>query len=203
MRHSRPDPLRFDLGQLVSRTVVSLYSSLVTRPTGRAVRIAIESQLAEIDTSSAISIIDLSQVSLLDFSCADEVVAKLMSRRGVAADGVSMPTAFFLLHGLSQSHRGPIEAVLERHALAIVARTDEGEVELLGTATEMEVVAWTQLQQQEVIEGAALPGSAPDLLDGLSKLTQRGLAYRDSRSGDFYALTSLASTDSASSDQVS
>jgi len=191
-----PDPLRFDVGQIVSRTVVSLYSSLVTRPTGRAVRIAIESQLAELASSSAVSIIDLSRVSLLDFSCADEVVAKLISRRAEANADSASPTPFFVLHGLGESHRGPIEAVLERHRLAIVARTAEGVVELLGITSSGEASAWGALQEQGVI-AVPVPVATEDSLElHLGALAARGLAYRDSGSGAFHALTSLAASES-------
>ena len=72
-------PIEIRVGALVQRSVATLYSHLVTRPTGRAVRLAIESQLAEAG-DTAFSLIDLSEVTVLDFSCADEVVAKLVAR---------------------------------------------------------------------------------------------------------------------------
>ena len=73
------DPIEIDVGTVLQRSVASLYSHLVTRPTGRAVRLAIESQLAEAERPS-VYMIDLSEVAILDFSCADEVVAKLLLR---------------------------------------------------------------------------------------------------------------------------
>ncbi|HCR04782.1 MAG TPA: hypothetical protein DIU18_06310, partial [Gemmatimonadetes bacterium] len=69
-------PIQIDVGSLVQRSVATLYSHLVTRPTGRAVRLAIESLLADAG-DIALSLIDLSEVNVLDFSCADEAVAKL------------------------------------------------------------------------------------------------------------------------------
>ena len=74
------DPVSIDVGRLVRRNVASLYSSLVTRPTGQAVRLAIENVLAEETGPISLSVIDLSQVTVIDFSCADEVVAKLLLR---------------------------------------------------------------------------------------------------------------------------
>ena len=59
-------PIQIDVGSLVQRSVATLYSHLVTRPTGRAVRLAIESLLAEAG-DTALSLIDLSEVSVLDF----------------------------------------------------------------------------------------------------------------------------------------
>jgi hypothetical protein len=63
-------PIQIDVGSLVQRSVATLYSHLVTRPTGRAVRQAIESLLADAG-DTAFSLIDLSEVTVLDFSCAD------------------------------------------------------------------------------------------------------------------------------------
>ena len=54
-----PDPIAIDVGSLVQKTVTSLYSHLVTRPTGRAVRMAIETQLSGAGQQS-LSLIDLS-----------------------------------------------------------------------------------------------------------------------------------------------
>ena len=68
-----------DLSRLHRRTLTSFYSNLVTRPTGRAVRMGVESQLADLDPAdkACLSVLDFSQVQVLDYSCADEIVAKL------------------------------------------------------------------------------------------------------------------------------
>ena len=66
----------------------------------------------------ALSLVDLSSVAILDYSCADEVVAKLLLREREPSG-----SAFFVLTGVKAHHRDPIEAVLERHALAVVAET--------------------------------------------------------------------------------
>ena len=71
------DPIAIDVGEVLQRTQTSLYSHLVTRPTGRAVRMAIKTQLQG-NSNRSFSLIDLSEVVILDFSCADEVVAKLL-----------------------------------------------------------------------------------------------------------------------------
>ena len=71
-----------DLSSVLRQTLAcDLYSNLVTRPTGAAVRTQIELLLGDPDaTTRALTIIDFSQVSMIDFSCADEVVAKLLMR---------------------------------------------------------------------------------------------------------------------------
>ena len=155
MRELGIDPVAIDVGGVLQRSVATLYSHLVTRPTGRAVRLAIESQLAEV-SRPALSLIDLSEVTVLDFSCADEVVAKLLLR---FLDEDRPGDTFFVLRGMREQHRGPITAVLERQGLLAVAQIDSGCFELIGTRTELEESTWRLLEDA---------GHVPD--DGVSKL---------------------------------
>ena len=67
------EPISIDVSHVLRKSAESLYSHLVTRPTGRAVRLAIEEQVA-VSSRTALSLIDLSDVTVMDFSCADEVV---------------------------------------------------------------------------------------------------------------------------------
>lgn len=140
------DRIAIDVGQVLQRTVTSLYSSLVTRPTGRAVRMAIETQLQAAGERS-LSLIDLSEVVILDFSCADEVVAQLLERSGES------PTheAFFVFRGVHEPHRDQIQAVLERRGLAAVAETAADTFELLGVRTAAEERAWSVLEQRGLV----------------------------------------------------
>ena len=66
-----------DVSSMLRKSVCELYSNLVTRPTGAAVRCEIEQELDRIG-DRALTVIDFSHVGLLDFSCADEIVAKLL-----------------------------------------------------------------------------------------------------------------------------
>ena len=66
-----------DLRSILQETVSGWYGDLVTRPTGHAVRRGVEEVLAEYD-GEQVAVIDFSSVRLLDLSCADEVVAKLL-----------------------------------------------------------------------------------------------------------------------------
>jgi hypothetical protein len=69
-----------DLSRVLRQTVsCELYSNLVTRPTGAAVRNEIERLVGQMHERS-LTIIDFTHVSMIDFSCADEVVAKLLLR---------------------------------------------------------------------------------------------------------------------------
>jgi len=183
------DPMSFDVRTLVQRSVASLYAHLVTRPTGRAVRLAIEGQIGN-GAGRTLSVIDLSEVTILDFSCADEVVAKLLLRfRPVQEDR----EAFFVLRGLGSPHREPIGAVLERHDLAVVAQTTEGDFELLGSCSDEEVQAWSRLERTGVLGPEQLDGEAlePGEREALDRLASRHLVFRREDRGEFLALSSL------------
>lgn len=131
-----------DLSSVLRRTVCDLYSDLVTRPTGKAVRDGIEKQLAEIGDRT-LTVIDFSHVGLLDYSCADEIVAKLLMRySSPVAHESPHRDAYFLFRGVSDSHADAIETVLERHGLAIVAQAEDGAVMIIGSVDESERRAW-------------------------------------------------------------
>lgn len=189
MSDRRPvDPIAIDVGDLVQKTVASLYSHLITRPTGRAVRLAIEAQLADAG-DQALSLIDLSEVTLLDFSCADEVVAKLLQRY----QDHRRTDAYFVFRGVTEPHRDQIEVVLERQSLAVVAETGSGHFELLGSRSEEESRLWQELEEV----GRMMPGPGNGQVedDGrqgtLERLVVRGLAYRSGADGDVVALSRL------------
>lgn len=183
------DPIAIDVGSLVQRTVASLYSHLVTRQTGRAVRLAIESQLAEAGERS-LSLIDLSEVSILDFSCADEVVAKLLLRY---RDAEHPAEAFFVFRGVHEPHRDQVEAVLKRQSLAAVAETGEGTYELLGVRTEEEGRAWDILEDRGLIARDDADGilAGDGEREALDLLVQRRLAFRSPITGRYHALSRL------------
>jgi hypothetical protein len=130
-----------DLSSVLRQTLAcDLYSNLVTRPTGAAVRGQIELLLSSTH-ERALTVIDFSQVSIIDFSCADEVVAKLLIRYGVEDPPQD---AYFIFRGVSDDHRFAIESVLERHGLALVLEVDGG-AQVVGDLTSDERFAWTTL----------------------------------------------------------
>lgn len=100
-----------DLSSVLRSSVSESYTSLVTRPTGVAVRNGIEQKLREIGARTT-TIIDFSHVKLIDLSCADEIVAKLILQ---SEDHASQ----FVFTGLSDMHVEVIDAVLERHNMAL------------------------------------------------------------------------------------
>ena len=113
-----------DISSVLRQTLAcDLYSNLVTRPTGAAVRAADRAAARASSNERALTVIDFSHVSMIDFSCADEVVAKLLMRYA-AADPPR--EAYFLFRGVTEDHRDAIEAVLERHGLALALEQDDG-----------------------------------------------------------------------------
>lgn len=180
--------VQIDVGRIVRRSVASLYSHLVTRPTGRAVRLAIETQLAEVG-ETAFSVIDLSEVTVLDFSCADEVVAKLLLRY---LEEDRPRDAFFVFRGVGELHRDPIEVVLERQRLAAVAQTVEGPFELMGTRTEAEAHVWRLVENEGHLPGADWRNVVERAHhDAMDRLVARRLVFRAPVSGDIHALSRL------------
>jgi hypothetical protein len=182
------DPVAIDVGHLLQRTVASLYSHLVTRQTGRAVRLAIETQLSEVGERS-LSLIDLSEVTVLDFSCADEVVAKLLQHFA----GADHTEAFFVFRGVREPHRHQIETVLMRQSLAAVVEAAPGRFELLGARSSAEEEAWGALEARGMVardEVGELSGgeSAKETLD---QLAVRRLAYCSPITGRYHALSHL------------
>jgi len=181
-------PLAIDVGQVLQRTVTSLYAHLVTRPTGRAVRMAIETRLESAGVRS-LSLIDLSEVTILDFSCADEVVAKLLQRY----EDTTRHEVFFVFRGVHEPHRDQVEYVLERQGLVAVAETAPRTFELLGLRSDAEDRAWRSLEALRVVVPADPEGSLPDELgDGaFEELLRRRVAFRSPISGRVHALSHL------------
>lgn len=116
------------LERLLHETVATPYSDLVTRPTGAAVRQRILDALGEVVGQEAQ--LDFSAVGLLDFSCADEVVAKLLTQ---LAELAQLPVVRLRLSGLREEHIEAIEHALGCHGLAVVALlSDSPRPRLLG-----------------------------------------------------------------------
>lgn len=162
-----------DVSTVLRGTVCDLYSNLVTRPTGAAVRSAIEQQVVEIG-APVVTTIDFSQVSLLDFSCADEIVAKLLLRYA-DVDGLA---GYLLFRGIHDGHLDPIETVLERHELALVAWHDAS-AELYGCVSEVERRTWEVVRDGGPVTvhdvALALSASADETEALLARLAARRL----------------------------
>jgi hypothetical protein len=74
-------------------------------------------------------VLDFSEVELLDFSCADEIVAKLLLP-------AARPSRAVVLLGIRDEQREALDHVLAHHGVAVTGRLREsGEPVLLGAAT--------------------------------------------------------------------
>jgi hypothetical protein len=130
-----------DVSSVLRQTVAcDLYSNLVTRSTGAAVRGQIERLLGDFGDAGgrALTVIDFSHVSMIDFSCADEVVAKLLMRY---TDDEAPGDAYFLFRGVNDDHWDAISAVLDRHGLALALEADDG-VRVVGVLSDDERRVW-------------------------------------------------------------
>lgn len=106
--------------------LASLYSSLITRQTGRAVRLSIQEELED-RRRPLVTVLDFRNVSIIDFSCADEVAAKLV---GTALEEAG--DLYFLFTGVDDHHLDPVESALRRRGLAVAAERTDGSPFLLG-----------------------------------------------------------------------
>ena len=138
--------MHIDVSSVLRQTLsCELYSNLVTRPTGAAVRTQIEALLGD-SRERTLTVIDFSHVGMIDFSCADEVVAKLLLRY-VAAER-EIREAYFLFRGVTEDHWDAIEAVLERHGLALVLESADGTgAHVGGIVNDRERVAWNKVYE--------------------------------------------------------
>jgi len=111
------------LGRALQETVSTPYRDLVTRPTGAAVRGWIQKAIA--GSNAPTTLLDFTEVGLLDFSCADEIVAKLLLDTDPGTDH------YVMLSGTREDHTEAIDHVLNHHALAIAVVAGPGEPPLL------------------------------------------------------------------------
>lgn len=129
------------------RTVCELYSNLVTRPTGATVRKAIEDALAD-QAEPNMTVIDFSRVTLLDFSCADEIVGKLLDAYQGAK---TRPRTYFLIRGAHGAHLEAIETVLERYDVAVIVQDDTGSMSLIGRLDDGARRVWQLVRERGAV----------------------------------------------------
>lgn len=131
-------------------------SHLVTRPTGKSLRRKLEDLFSEHSDASEFRIFRLSfeEVGIVDFSCADEVFAKLCGRM---KQGEHQGT-YILLDNLRSSHYENISVALQKKQLGLYGRSQDRD--------QWEEIGKVDQYLQEVL----------DLLKTKGKLTARMLA---------------------------
>lgn len=119
---------RYDLYKFLREELKNGSSDLVTRQSGQVIRGRIERQI-EKEKNGEVIALDFSNIGIIDFSCADEVVAKLVSRLLSGEYG----DKYFVLTGLNENQKENIEVALERKDLAIMVGIRNGRKSLIGS----------------------------------------------------------------------
>lgn len=168
-----------DVHSALQATLAAPYHDLVTRRTGLLVRTLIERQLAGLADGS-VAFLDFSRIGMLDRSCADEFVAKLMlplTQEHPARNG------YVVLHGVNEGHLDAIEQALLTHGLALVVQLPDGAAHLVGAVTDLERQLWTLVMARGGVavdglaEAAGLAREEAQAL--LESLARRRLLRRD------------------------
>jgi hypothetical protein len=102
-------------------------SDLVTRPSGQLMRERIEKEIQQ-ERNGEIIALDFSQIGIIDYSCADEIIAKLISRLLANEYG----DRYILLAGVNDNQKENIEVSLERKDLAVMVELRNGHKVLIG-----------------------------------------------------------------------
>jgi hypothetical protein len=118
---------RYDLYKILKDELGNGSKDLVTRPSGQAVRERIERDIEREPDGSVIAL-DFARIGIIDYSCADEIIAKLVSRLLSGEYG----DKYLLLIGLNENQEENIEVALERKSLAVVAERRDGKRAVLG-----------------------------------------------------------------------
>lgn len=106
----------YNLYKLLKEELGNGSSDLVTRQSGQAIRERIERDITGEKNGEVIAL-DFSKIGIIDYSCADEIVAKLISRLISNEYG----DKYVVLRGLNDNQRENIEVALERKDLAVMA----------------------------------------------------------------------------------
>jgi len=120
--------ISYDLNKFLKEELKNGSIDLVTRPSGQVMRERIEKDILKEDEGSVIAL-DFSGIGIIDYSCADEIVTKLISRLLSNEYG----DKYLLLTGLNENQQENIEVALERKELAVIAEKREGKKFLLGS----------------------------------------------------------------------
>ncbi len=106
----------YDLYKLLKEELRNGSSDLVTRQSGQVIRERIERDIVR-EAEGEVIALDFSKIGIIDYSCADEIVAKLISRLINGEYG----NRYIVLKGLSDLQKENIEVALERKGLSCLA----------------------------------------------------------------------------------
>lgn len=171
-------PHTIDVCAVLRSAVDETYGNLLTRDTGMAVRHQIERELAA-NRGGGITSLDFSSIGLMDYSCADEVVAKLLVL--LQNDDLTRG-GYVVFRGISDDHLELVESVLKHHELALVCVCEDGIPHLIGRVSDAERRAWDMVRTR----GCTVPSELADefgfgedfVAEVLDELARRRLVRR-------------------------
>jgi hypothetical protein len=117
----------YDLYRLFREEIKNGPPDLVDRQSGQVIRNRIERRMDELREDNVIAL-DFSKIGVIDYSCADEIIAKLISRLLSGEYG----DKYIILIGLNDNQRENIQVALERKDLAVMVKMRDGKKALLG-----------------------------------------------------------------------
>lgn len=117
----------YDLYNVLKEELKNGSRDLVTRRSGQVIRDRIEKDIEKVKDGEVIAL-DFSNIGIIDYSCADEVIAKLVSRLLSGEYG----DKYIVLTGLNENQKENIEVALERKDLALMAEMKNGKKILIG-----------------------------------------------------------------------
>jgi len=96
-------------------------------PSGQVIRERIERDITK-EKDGKIIALDFSKIRIIDYSCADKIVAKLIAclLSGEYGD------KYIILSDLNENQKENIEVTLERKKLAVIAEMKDGKKVLIG-----------------------------------------------------------------------
>ncbi len=119
--------ITYDLYKLLKDELGNGSKDLVTRPSGETIRQRVERDM-EKEPEGSVICLDFSKIGVIDYSCADEIVAKLVSRLLSGEYG----DRYLILTGLNDNQKENIEVALERKGLAVPVEMRDGKRAVLG-----------------------------------------------------------------------
>ncbi len=154
----------YNLYKLLKEELKNGSSDLVTRQSGQVIRERIERDIAK-EKDGEVVALDFSKIGIIDYSCADEIVAKLISRLVSGEYG----DKYIVLKGLNENQKENIEVALERKDLAVMA-------EIIREKTE---------DRRQMAEVKVLLGSLNNyLLETLNLILRKGKITASELSGE-------------------
>jgi len=117
----------YHLESFMREALLNGSTNLVTRETGAVIRERLERKLIA-ESEPTTGFLDFSGVGVIDYSCADEVIAKLISRLLSGEYG----DKFVVLENLSPNQMENIEVALERKKLAVLYLQGGGGWQVIG-----------------------------------------------------------------------